>query len=65
MDILENAAEVYLTMGEIDRAFQALEELLKQPSPLSSEVLKLNRVWDPTRQNPRFERSLPKFSANT
>ncbi|MGZ5513416.1 MAG: TPR end-of-group domain-containing protein, partial [Chthoniobacterales bacterium] len=61
--IMEAAAEIYAILGEKDRALQTLEELAKIPSPQSTEMLKLNPIWDPIRDDPRFQQLLTKFSA--
>ena len=62
-ELVELAAEVYVVVGEPDRAFAALEELAKRPNPLTSELLKLDPVWDPLRADPRFAQIQPKFDA--
>lgn len=62
-ELLRYAAEVFTIVGKTNRAFAALEELAKRPNPLTTELLKLNPVWDPIRDDPRFEQLLPKFNA--
>ena len=62
-ELMAFAAEVYVLVGEIDRAFVTLEELAKRPNTLTPELLKLNPTWDPIRTDPRFEPLLPKFNA--
>jgi serine/threonine-protein kinase len=64
-DILEVASHVYVLTGEKDRAFRALTELANRPSPISAALLKLNPIWDPVRDDPRFEEIVNKLSAKT
>ena len=60
-ELLEQAAEIYVTVGENDRALQALTELSTRPSPVSAQLLKLNPVWDPIREDPRFQQLVTKL----
>ncbi len=62
-DILEGASQIYAVIGDADRAFQMLEELAKIPSSLSVGFLKANPIYDPIRNDPRFEQLLAKLSA--
>ena len=48
-------ARVLAHFGEADRAVDLLEELLPAPSWLSVPVLKVDRIWDPLRDHPRFQ----------
>ncbi len=62
-DIALSAAEIYAQVGENDRAFQTLEELAKIPSPLCPQMLRLNPIWDPIRDDARFPQIVEKFRA--
>jgi len=50
---------IYAQTGEIDRALNLLEQMAhnpRGPSYISYGSLKLDRVWDPLRGNPRFDK---------
>jgi TolB-like protein/class 3 adenylate cyclase/Tfp pilus assembly protein PilF len=50
---------IYAQTGEIDRALNLLEQMARNPSGpsyISYGSLKLDRVWDPLRGNPRFDK---------
>ena len=50
---------IYAQTGEIDRALNLLEKMAYNsdgPSYISYGSLKLDRVWDPLRGNPRFDK---------
>ncbi len=52
------AAQAYATVGESDRAFALIEHLLAIPNGLSVPTLRLDPMWDPLRDDPRFEQLL-------
>jgi len=47
-------AEVYAIVGESDKALALADGLLSRTSQLTVATLKMNPVWDPIRQDPRF-----------
>ena len=49
-------AQIYAMVGETDAAIDRLEHLLSVPSPLSVSLLRLDPIWDPLRDHPRFQR---------
>jgi serine/threonine-protein kinase len=49
-------AQIYTMVGEKDAAIDELEHLLSIPSPLSVHLLRLDPIWDPLRNHPRFQR---------
>ena len=53
-----DAARAYALLGERDRAISMLERLLVQPSvdSLTPALLRLDPVWDPIRDDPRFRK---------
>jgi serine/threonine-protein kinase len=62
---IEILARVTARMGEPDRAISALQELLSTPYesplnaanvPLTSALLRLDPMFDPLRNDPRFEK---------
>lgn len=55
-DHVERLAEIYVRVGENDRAIDQLEQLLSIPSRLSPALLRLDPIWDPLRDDPRFRR---------
>jgi tetratricopeptide (TPR) repeat protein len=55
-DILLDLAHVYIMIGEPDQALARLEFLLSGPSKLTLCRLKLDPIYDPLRNYPRFRR---------
>ena len=60
----ETLAQVYMNVGEYDKAIGLLEGLLSRPSGLTVTLLKLSPVWDPLRDNPRFIELLKKYGGS-
>lgn len=54
--VLATLARVYMMTGEVDKALDALEELLRVPSYLSPGWLRIDPTFDPLRSNPRFQK---------
>jgi TolB-like protein/Tfp pilus assembly protein PilF len=50
----QTLAEVYLVVGEHDKAIPIAEGLLDRPGPVTVATLKINPLWDSVRQDPRF-----------
>jgi len=52
-------AQIYVMVGEYEEALDKIEYLLSIPSyTLSVPLLRLDPVWDPLREHPRFKRLL-------
>jgi hypothetical protein len=52
-------AQLFVRVGENDQALDTLRQLLAMPSSgvaISPALLKLDPVWDPLRNDPRFEK---------
>ena len=49
-------AEIYAWVGEHDEAFRLLDHLLTVPGGLTVPTLKVDPVWDPLRNDPRFQK---------
>ena len=54
-------AQAYTLAGEEQLAIQQLDELLSRPSPVSVSLLRLDPLYDPLRDNPRFQALLAKY----
>jgi hypothetical protein len=53
---VKDLAQVYVMVGEYDKAFDQIEYLLSIPGELSVPLLKLDPVWAPLRELPRFQK---------
>ena len=54
-------AKIYTRVGETDKALDLIDELLSIPCDLSVGLLRLDPVWDPLRDHPRFQALLEKY----
>ena len=61
MDIIESLAEIYTIVGEHDLAVDQLEILLSNPSDISAPLVRIDPIWDPLRDNPRFQALIEKY----
>ena len=53
---LEDLARIYVMVGKQSDAMDILEQLLSRPSELSVARLRLDPVWNPLREHPRFKK---------
>ena len=58
-------AEIYAWTGENDEALRLLDHLLATPNGVTVPLLQLDPVWDPLRQDPRFQALIDKYGAKT
>ena len=58
-------AQIYAEVGEPDQAFRLLDHLLTAPNGMYSPLLKLDPVWDPLRNDPRFQSLIDKYTARS
>jgi TolB-like protein/Flp pilus assembly protein TadD len=56
-------AQIYASTGERDEAFRLLDHLLAVPSGLTVPMVKVDPVWDPIRNDPRFQALIDKYAA--
>jgi TolB-like protein/Flp pilus assembly protein TadD len=56
-------ADIYTWTGEHDQAFDLLGHLLEVPNGTTVPLLKLDPVWDPLRNDPRFQALIDKYAA--
>jgi len=50
----EGVAQVYTILGDNNRAIEILDGLLNRPSSVTVQGLRVNPIWDPLRNDPRF-----------
>jgi serine/threonine-protein kinase len=60
----QDLARIYVEVGDHDAALDELDYLLSVPSELSVWGLRLDPVWDPLRENPRYQALLKKFQTS-
>jgi tetratricopeptide (TPR) repeat protein len=56
-----NLADIYVMVGEYDRAIEKLDYLLSIPSEVSVPSLRIWPEYDPLRNHPRFQEMLEKY----
>ena len=59
--VAEDRARILAEAGEADAALDEIERLLAGPSLLSVHTLRLDPLWDPIRDHPRFQALLAKY----
>ncbi|WP_430389619.1 winged helix-turn-helix domain-containing protein [Dyella sp. 20L07] len=64
-DMLACQAQLYVRVGEPDQAIALIERVLSMPTGviMSSALLRLDPIWDPLRDDPRFKALLVKYSS--
>ena len=60
-DMVMDRAIILARVGELDEALDYVERLLSNPSKLSVHTLRLNPLWDPLRNHPRFQVLLEEY----
>lgn len=55
-------AEIYTVVGEQDAAIEKLDYLLSIPCEVSTGYFRVDPIWDPLRDNPRFKEMMEKYS---
>jgi len=61
--LAESRAQILAQAGEAEAALDEIERLLAGPSDLSVQGLRLNPLWDPIRDHPRFKALLAKYAS--
>ncbi|MFC1559004.1 protein kinase [Gemmatimonadota bacterium] len=61
VDYQIDLAEIYVTVGEFERALEKLEKLLSIPAPISVPLVQIDPIWAPLRSDPRFEVLMKKY----
>ena len=57
-------AKIYARVGETDKALDLIEEVLSIPCEFSVGLLRLDPVWDPLRDHPRFRALLEEYEVD-
>jgi tetratricopeptide (TPR) repeat protein len=60
--LLFELAEIYVQVGELDKALDMIDRVLSIPSWFSVEMLKIAPVYDPLRNLPRYKQIVEKYS---
>lgn len=61
MFILVRVPRVYILLGDYDRAFDVLEQLLSIPSNMNLNFIRLDPDYKPLRDHPRFQALVEKY----
>ncbi len=64
-EVTAELAQIYAWTGEHDQAFGLLDHLLVVPNGITIPGLKLDPIWDPLRNDPRFQALIDKYSAKS
>src|SRR5213080_937546 len=62
-EITGGVSEVHAILGDNDRAIEILDGLLSRPSSVTVQGLEVNPIWDPLRNDPRFQALIEKYGA--
>ena len=55
--------QVHAILGDSGQAIEILDRLLSRPSAVTVQGLKVNPIWDPLRNDPRFQALIEKYGA--
>ena len=55
-------AQIYTWVGDKDQALQLIEKSLTTPNGVTPPMLKLDPVWDPLRDDPRFQALINRYA---
>jgi serine/threonine-protein kinase len=58
-------AQTFAAVGEKDRALQLVDHLLTVPNGVTVAMLRIEPMWDPLRDDPRFEQLLTKHASRS
>ena len=58
LTLIPEAAEIYLLIGDFDTAIDILEQRTINDVEVTVPLLRLDPLWDPLRDHPRFQRLL-------
>ncbi len=53
--VTASLAQIYAWVGEKDRALRLVDRSLQTPNGVTVSMLKLDPMWDPLRNDPRFQ----------
>jgi serine/threonine-protein kinase len=60
--IVVSRARVHMMGGDLDNALALLDRSLQTPAGITIHELRLDPIWDPLRNDPRFQQMLAKFA---
>ncbi|MEE9443100.1 MAG: protein kinase [candidate division Zixibacteria bacterium] len=63
--VLSDMAEVYILTGKHELAIETLDSILSMPFVYSVQTLRLDPIFDPLRDHPRFQALLEKYDDNS
>src|SRR6266480_364507 len=63
-EIAAGVAEVHAILGDNGRAIEILDGLLSRPSAVTVQTLRINPIWDPLRNDSRFQTLLKKYGGS-
>ena len=61
--VAASLAQIYAWVGEKDQALRLVDRLLETPNGVTLPMLKLDPMWDPLRNDPRFQALIDKYAA--
>jgi len=62
--VTASLAQIYAWVGEKDQALRLVDRLLQTPNGVTVPMLKLDPMWDPLRNDPRFQALIDKYATN-
>ena len=63
--LIKYLAVIYAWVGDKDRALEHLDQAVHLPSYLSYGQLRLHPIWDPLRDDPRFDKIVDAIAPNS
>jgi tetratricopeptide (TPR) repeat protein len=59
---ITSMAAIYAWCGDKDHALEFIEKSLSMPNGVTAPMLKLDPLWDPIREDPRFQALISRYA---
>jgi hypothetical protein len=61
-EFVASLAQIYAWAGEKDKAIELIDHSLQTPNGVTVPMLKMDPMWDPLRNDPRFQALVERYA---